>query len=261
MKILITGHKGFIGSHILNLLKPAHEVTGFDLGDEFPEGRFDFIVHLAARGLIRKSLENPYGYFTDDLDLTMKFLDMARKSDSTFIFPSSGSTASPSNPYSLSKKQSVEWINLYRRLYSIKAFDLTFYNIYGSGSRKGGVYLFSKMALAGGPIIMLGDGTDVRDFVYVTDVAKFVADVIDGKVKTGSYEIGTGIGTSIRGLSEMISEEVGGNIDIVSRPDTIETAPKLVASVPALKNPVLLRDGIRKVIAFIKEDELNKSGA
>ena len=41
----------------------------------------------------------------------------------------------------------------------------------------------------------------------------------------------------------------------------IDEIPKLVASVPALKNPVLLRDGIRKVIAFIKEDELNKSGA
>ena len=200
-------------------------------------------------------MEHPYEYFEDDLLLTEKLLETARKQDAVFIFPSSGAAANPTNPYALSKKQSVEWINLYRKLYSIKAFDLTFFNIYGSGSRKGGVYLFSKMALQGGPIIILGDGKDIRDFVYVTDVVKFIASSISGDFKPGSYEVGTGIGTSIRKLAEMISEKVGGNIEIKLEPDVIETAPKLVAASPILRNPVSLSEGIGKVIEFIKGDK------
>jgi UDP-glucose 4-epimerase len=254
VKILITGHKGFIGSHLFGELSKHYEVTGYDIGDAFPSGRFDFVIHLAARGLIRKSVEHPYEYFEDDLVLTEKLLEMSRKQDAVFIFPSSGAAAKPTNPYALSKKQSVEWINLYRRLYSIKAFDLTFFNIYGSGSRKGGVYLFSRMALQGGPIVILGDGQDIRDFVYVTDVVKFISSSIRGEFKPGTYEVGTGIGTSIRRLAEMISEEVGGNIEIKLEPDVIETARRLVASSPALQNPIELREGIRRVIEFIKTD-------
>ncbi len=255
MKILITGHKGFIGSHLFKSLSVNHELTGFDIEDSFPEGKFDVVIHLAARGLIRKSIERPFNYFEDDLALTMKFLEMTRKNDSVLFFPSSGSAISPSNPYSLSKKQSVEWINLYRRLYSIKAFDMTFYNIYGSGSRKGGVYLFSKMALSGGPITLLGDGNDIRDFVYVTDVVRFITSSINGEFRPGSYEIGTGVGTSIRQLAEMISEEVGGDLQINMEPDVIETAPRLVASSPALTAFIPLREGIKLVMKFIREED------
>ena len=255
MKILITGHKGFIGSHLFKSLSVNHELTGFDIGDSFPDGKYDAVIHLAARGLIRKSIEKPFDYFEDDLALTMKFLEITRKNDSVLFFPSSGSATSPSNPYSLSKKQSVEWINLYRKLYSIKAFDMTFYNIYGSGSRKGGVYLFSKMALSGGPITLLGNGNDIRDFVYVTDVVRFITSSINGKFRPGSYEIGTGVGTSIRELAEMISEEVGGGLQINMEPDVIETAPRLVASSPALTTFIPLREGVKLVMNFIREED------
>lgn len=256
MKVLVTGHKGFIGSNLVaSLQRTSHEVFGFDLGDDFPTGKFDVIIHLAARGLIRKSVELPYAYFEDDLRLTMRFLEKARKENSKFVFPSSGSTALPSNPYALSKKQSVEWIDLYRRLYGMIAFDLKFFNIYGRGSRKGGVYLFTKMALDGGPIELLGDGEDIRDFVYVSDVVSLLTEIVDGKVQPGSYEVGTGVGTSINSLAETVAKIVGGGLPIVKKPDVIDTARRLVASNPVLKNPVKLEDGIRKVIDFIREDE------
>ena len=255
MKLLITGHKGFIGSNLFSHLKgKGYDVDGFDLGDSFPNGKYDVIFHLAARGLIRKSIGMPYAYFKDDMDLTMQFLEKARTDNSSFVFPSSGSTAMPTNPYSLSKKHSVEWINLYRSLYGIHAFDLKFFNVYGPGSRKGGVYLFTKMALEGGPIELLGDGEDIRDFVFVGDVVRLLADIVESRLAPGSYEVGTGVGTSIYDLALKISKAVGGNISIIKRPDVIETARKLVATSPVLKNPILLEDGIRRVIQFIKED-------
>lgn len=256
MKLLITGHKGFIGGNLLSHLSEAgYEVNGFDVGDEFPQARYDVIFHLAARGLIRKSVGLPYAYFKDDLDLSLQFLEKARVDGSGFVFPSSGATAMPSNPYALSKKQTVEWINLYRHLYNVQAYDLKFFNIYGPGSRKGGVYLFTKMALSGGPIEILGDGEDIRDFVFVNDVVEFLTAIAESRVKPGSYEVGTGVGTSIQQLADKIAEIVGGRPAIVMKPDVIETARRLVASSPALVNPVLLEDGIRRVIDFIKSDE------
>lgn len=255
MKILVTGHKGFIGGNLMALLEEhGHQPEGFDLGDAFPAGRYDIIIHLAARGLIRKSVELPYAYYDDDLTLTMRFLEKARVEGSRFVFPSSGAASSPTNPYALSKKQAVEWIDLYRKLYSMKAYDLRFFNIYGPGSRKGGVYLFTKMALEGGPIELLGDGKDIRDFVYVGDVARFLLDIIESRVPPGHYEVGTGVGTSIEGLAEKIAGAVGKRMEIVKKPDVIETARRLVASEPALREPVTLDEGIRRVIDFIRSD-------
>ncbi len=72
----------------------------------------------------------PYDYFQDDMALTLKFLEKARLDNSVFVFPTSGSTAKPTNPYSLSKINSEDWINLYRNLYNINAYILRFFNIY-----------------------------------------------------------------------------------------------------------------------------------
>ncbi len=48
MKVLITGHKGFIGSYIFSYLskKDNYEVSGYDLGDDFPDKKFDLIIHM-----------------------------------------------------------------------------------------------------------------------------------------------------------------------------------------------------------------------
>ena len=67
MKILVTGHKGFIGSEVYSLLSDmGHDVTGYDIGYKFPDEKFDYIAHFAARTLIRLSKEKPYEYFLDD---------------------------------------------------------------------------------------------------------------------------------------------------------------------------------------------------
>ena len=100
-KILLTGHKGFIGRHILELLtRQGYNVDGVDLGDPIKNERYDFIVHFGARTLIRNSLEKPYEYFLDDLDLTLRMLEKARKDGSLIIFPTSGSVEEPTNPSS-----------------------------------------------------------------------------------------------------------------------------------------------------------------
>ncbi len=106
-RILITGNKGFIGSVVdEDLRKKGYEIKGVDVEDPFPEEKFDIIFHFGARTLIRNSVKMPYEYFVDNLGLLMRYLEKARKDNSIIVFPTSGSTAKPTNPYSLAKKES-----------------------------------------------------------------------------------------------------------------------------------------------------------
>mgnify|MGYP001626468241 CR=1 FL=1 len=257
MRFLITGHKGFIGSNIYSEFSNKYEVYGYDIGDSFPDAKFDVIVHMAARGLIRKSIEMPYDYFQDDLALVLKFLEIARKNDSVFIFPSSGSTAEPTNPYSLAKKQAEEWIKLYGKLYGLKYYILRFFNIYGDGSRKGAVYLFTKAALFDEEAVVYGDGNHIRDFLYVGDVTKTIERLLNEKYRSGEYEVGSGKGTSVNDLISLIEHITGKRLKVRHENYILPEAEKLIALNTIVKDPTPLDVGIKKVIEFIKSDYKN----
>lgn len=255
MKILVTGHKGFIGGHLFSALEEnGYSPVGFDVGDELKDQPYDYIFHFAARGLIRKSIEKPYEYFLDDLGLTLKFLEMARKNGSTIIFPTSGSVAEPTNPYSLSKKQSVEWIKLYGKLYDIDHFILKFYNIYGEGSRKGAVYLFTKAAVSGEKALVYGKGDHIRDFFNVRDVVRGCLKIINKEITPGEYEFGSGTGTSVEELISRIKEVTGLPIEVEHKDYMLAEAERLVASEPILADPMPLKEGIKQVKEFIEKD-------
>lgn len=253
MKILITGHKGFIGSEVYQLLAvKGYDVSGFDLGDEFPREKFDFIVHFAARTLIRKSKELPYEYFKDDVDLTLKLLEFARNTDSRFIFPTSGSEGSATNPYSLSKKQASEWVSLYEQLYGVKKYILKLFNIYGEKSRKGAVYLFCKASVFSEEAIIYGDGHHRRDFTHVSDVASVVERIIKGELIPGSYEVGTGVPTSINELKNLVEMVSGKKINVWHADYVLEEAEDLHAKNPVLSSFVRLDEGIHRVLRELK---------
>ena len=258
MKILITGYKGFIGGHIYNYLKSNnYDVYGYDLGDNLQEIKYDYIIHMAARGLIRLSEKYPYEYYTDGLDLTLKFLEIARKYNSKFIFPSSGSIQNPTNPYSLAKKNSVEWIKLYNKLYNLNYFILKFYNIYGESAKKGAVYLFSDAAINGKVATIYGDGSHVRDYIYVGDVVKLIYMIINKKIAPGEYDVGSGKGTSVNELIKLIEKITKKNINYKNEDYVVEEADHLVAKNTVIKNPLSLEKGVEKVVNCIKNNYSN----
>ena len=254
MKVLVTGHKGFIGSEVYSLLSDmGHDVSGYDIGYEFPDEKFDYIAHFAARTLIRLSKEKPYEYFLDNAALTMRVMELARTKNSKLIFPTSGSTAKPTNPYSLSKKQSVEWIDLYRELYSLDAFVLKLFNIYGEKSRKGAVYLFCKAAATDDYATIYGTGDHKRDYTHVSDVSKFVLRIVDGGIRPGSYELGTGLETSVNDLLRVVEKISGKKIAVKHEDYILDEAEDLFAKVPATKDFVKLEEGVRRVYESLKK--------
>jgi len=253
MKILLTGHKGFIGTQIYNSLKDSgFDIDGVDQGDNIPERKYDVILHFGARTLIRNSINAPYEYFQDGLALTVKFLEKARVDNSLFVFPTSGSIDEPTNPYSLSKKEGIEWITLYRNLYSLDAIVLKLFNIYGETSRKGAVYLFTKAALTGEEIPVYGGGNQIRDFVHVKDLVKSVTRIVNHEVGPGEYEIGTGIGTSINDLIKQVESITGKKIKRADQPFLLKEAHSLFAKNPLPKNTIKLNEGIRMVMENLK---------
>ena len=249
MNILVTGSRGFIGTEIVKCLKEnGFKPDEIDIGDQpNTEKKYDIILHFGARTLIRNSFSKPYEYFDDGLALTLKYLELARKHDALFLFPSSGSTAEPSNPYSLTKKQAVEWINLYRKLYSTKAIIFRLFNIYGTSARKGAVYLFTNAALKGETATIYGDGSHTRDYVNVLDLAKTVLEVVNGNIKPGDYEVGSGKGTSVNEVIKIVEQVTGRKLITEKKPFVVEEADELIAHNTIVKNPMELIEGIKLI--------------
>ncbi len=254
-RVLVTGHKGFIGSAVFGYLKEnGLDVDGCDLVDDLPEKRYDLIVHMAARTLIRNSKLHPYEYFLDGTYLTMRFLEKARLDSATFVYPTSGSIEEPSNPYSMSKRHGADWINLYRKLYGTNAYLLKFYNIYGETSRKGAVYLFCKAALEDGSVTVYGDGSHERDYTHVSDVAKLILRIAGGELMPGDYEVGTGIGTTTDALISKVDAVSGRKLMVKHEDYVLPEAKSLTAKGTVLVNPMSLDEGIGRVIDALKSE-------
>ena len=168
--------------------------------------------------------------------------------------PTSGSTAEPTNPYSLSKKNAEEWIRLYSTLYGLKYYTLRFFNIYGEGARKGAVYLFTKAALLGEKAVVYGDGTHVRDFLYVDDIPRTIDNMINNNFPKGEYEVGSGMGTSINELISKVEKVVNKKIDRKYEDYILKEAEELIAKNTIVTNPTSLEAGITRVAEFIKKD-------
>jgi nucleoside-diphosphate-sugar epimerase len=253
MKVLLSGHKGFIGTQIFDWLKTSgYEFTGFDKDENIPSDRFDIILNFGARTLIRKSREFPYEYFMDNLDLTLKLLEKARKEDSIIVYPTSGSVMEPTNPYSLSKRQGEEWVRLYNKMYGVRFYILKLYNIYGETSTKGAVYLFSNAAIKGEPVIIFGDGTHRRDYTHVLDLVKFVSLILSNEVEPGVYEVGTGVGTSVLELISMIEKECGTKLLKERRDFIVQEADDLHSRSPIMPNMIQLSEGIKRVLEMLR---------
>lgn len=255
MKILLTGHKGFIGTAIFKeFKKKGYYIDGIDAGDSIPDKPYNFIIHMGARTLIRLSKEKPFEYFEDNVVLSMKVLELARKNGSTIVFPTSGSVSEATNPYSLSKKHIVEWIELYHNLYGVKRHVLKFYNIYGPTSRKGAVFLFSNASLKNEPVTVYGDGSHIRDFIHVDDVIRGLEDIVIGKVQEGYHEMGTGRGTSVNELIGIVEKIGGRKLEVKHEDYILPEADRLVAATPLVKNTIPIEKGVEEVLEALSKE-------
>lgn len=196
-KILVTGHLGFIGSHLMKKIdaigldiKEGNDILTCDLPDA------DTVIHLAAQPGVMASIEDPVKTVENNITGTVRLLK--RYKNSKFIFASTGGAIQKEiiSPYGLSKFCAEEFVKLMHDDYVI----LRFSNVYGAGSRSV-VDKFLKE-----DITIYGDGTQMRTFVYIDDLVEGVVNSLDWA--KGSYHFGTDQDYSIIELAEAMKKPI-----------------------------------------------------
>lgn len=201
MKILVTGHKGFIGSYLHEALaKEGHEVFGIDKKEgkdilvcDLPD--VDLVYHLAAQTQVTKSVEDPVSDATDNILGTIKIAE--RYKDTKVIYASSAGAIQEiiGSPYGISKKTGEDYLNLLNE----KTVICRFPNVVGKGGA-GVIEIFKNQDKN----TVYGDGKQIRDFVHVLDIVKGL--LLAQKWDSGLYELGSGKDVSVLEIAEAVGK-------------------------------------------------------
>lgn len=291
MKVLVTGGAGFFASHIVDELEArGHVVTApdhheFDLLDLPPSelSRYtpDVIVHAAAAvGGIGANVAEPGRFFHDNLMMGVNLMDLARRWDvqkmvtigTACMYPASawipmveadlweGHPARDTAPYAFAKRAILEMGQAYRQEYGFNAVMVIPTNLYGPRDHfdleTGHVIpaLIRRFSEASDEVVLWGTGLPTRDFLYVTDAARGIVDVVENYDSPAPVNLGSGVETSIRDLAEMIADltDYRGGIEWdTSKPDgtsrrllSIERAEKTLGWKPQVPLVVGLEETI-----------------
>jgi ADP-L-glycero-D-manno-heptose 6-epimerase len=210
VKILLTGHKGFIGSHMLNALR-GHEVTTFEWGDTLPsiEG-YNWVIHMGANSSTTE--RNIEKIMYQNVDFSIWLLNQCIKHGVDLQYSSSASVygmrkenfredqpADPRNPYAWTKylfERHVSNLKL-KLLKGIRIQGFRYFNVYGSNEdHKEGqaspYHTFAKQYRETGKIKLFENSENyLRDFVPVEKVCQTHIDFFDVK-ESGVWNVGTG---------------------------------------------------------------------
>ncbi len=187
----------------------------------------DWVIHLAALADIVPSIKNPEAYFRSNVDGTFNVLEASKLAEvKRFIYSASSScygipdtyptpeTASfhPMYPYALTKLLGEQLVMHWGQVYKLSANSVRFFNVYGPRSRTSGTYgavfgVFLAQKLANKPFTIVGDGTQTRDFTYVTDIANAVYAVLESDIVGEVYNVGSGKTVSVNRIAELLGGE------------------------------------------------------
>ena len=196
----------------------------------------DRVFHLAALADIVPSIQNPEGYFRANVDGTFAVLEAARAAEvGRFLYAASSSCygvatifptpesapIDPRYPYALTQYLGEQQVLHWASVYGLPALALRLFNVYGPRARTSGTYgavfgVFLAQLIAGKPLTIVGDGTQTRDFTYVSDVVDAFLTAADSDRSGRSYNIGSDTTVSVNRLVELIG--AGEIVHIPKRP-------------------------------------------
>jgi UDP-glucose 4-epimerase len=185
-----------------------------------------YVFHFAGIGDIVPSIEQPLDYMSTNVQGTVHMLECARHARvEKFVYAASSScygiakvpTAEdhpidPRYPYALSKYQGEQAVLHWHSVYRLPVNSIRIFNAYGTRSRTSGAYgavfgVFLRQKLAGTPYTVVGDGSQKRDFLYVTDVALAFLAAAQTPRAGGIYNLGAGKPQSVNRLVELLGGE------------------------------------------------------
>jgi UDP-glucose 4-epimerase len=195
----------------------------------------DWVFHLAGIADIVPSIERPDAYFHTNVTGTLNVLQCAlaagvkrlvyAASSSSYGIPDQyptpeSSPIQPQYPYALTKYMGEELVLHWANTYKLPSVSLRLFNVYGPRSRTTGAYgavfgVFLAQKLKGQPFTVVGNGTQTRDFTYVTDVAGAFITAAASNVTGEAMNVGSGDRYSINRLVKLMGGQV---VHIPKRP-------------------------------------------
>jgi nucleoside-diphosphate-sugar epimerase len=257
--VLLTGAGGFIGSTVAGALlrrgvkvralagapgqdtsklPAALEPVHADIGDleclrELSAGAA-ICIHLAGPPSVMRSFEAPLEYARVHAGGTLATLEACRLAGvRRFIYLSSAEVygrpagdrvsedhpLAPRSPYAASKAAAEQYVNAYHRTFNLETVILRPFSVYGPGLEPHSVLGTILRQTLRGDEIVLGDLRPVRDYVFVDDVAEAIIRASVVPCNSATFNLGTGVGTSVESLVRTVLRLTGRNLVVRSDPD------------------------------------------
>jgi UDP-glucose 4-epimerase len=259
------------------------EIVEADVRDEVAVARslqgVDAVVHLAAFGSVVESVEDPVVNFDVNVRGTLVVLRAAAEAGiAKVVFASTGGAIMgnatppvdestlpwPISPYGASKLCGEAYCHAFAGAFGLPVVALRFANVYGpiSAHKKGVITNFIRHALRREPLVVYGDGSATRDFLYVGDLCDGISAAVDAPLQDEVVHLASGEETSIGDLARLIlgltgaadvpvqhEERRRGEVErTFARPDR---AVELLGFSPSYALP----DGLQKTVDWFAERE------
>lgn len=233
----------------------------------------DWVFHLAALADIVPSIQRPLEYFHANVDGTAAVVEAARLAGvKRFLYTASSScygipdevptpeTAEvrPQYPYALTKYLGEQLALHWGQVYKLPVVSLRLFNVYGPRSRTSGTYgavfgVFLAQKLAGQPFTIVGDGTQTRDFTYVTDVARAFLAAAESDVRQMVLNVGSGGTYSVNRLVALLGGPVTHIPKRPGEPDCTFADTTLIRRYLDWKPEVSFEEGVGRMLAHIQD--------
>ncbi len=284
--LLEEGHEVVVVDNLskgnLNCLDPRVVFHNIDINNQTALEKIlpgtDTVIHMASFIEVGESVKNPVAFVENNILGTVKLLDAMRNTGvNKMVFSSSAcvygvpkkiplSEDDPlqeqENPYGLTKVSMEQLCALYHKLFGMDITILRYFNPYGPGEmhkpETHAIPNFIKATLSKTPIPLFWNGEQIRDFIYIEDLAKahILALPLSG---INYFNVGTESGVKIMDVLNLIFEIVGYSVPIEDKGSRIGDVPSLVASSQKIKKQLGwqpqtdLKTGLKLTIEFFKQ--------
>jgi UDP-glucose 4-epimerase len=240
---------------------------------DLPFAGCDWFFHLAGRADLVPSIVNPEDYFQVNVEGTFRALQLARELGvKRFLYAASSTCygipdvyptpetapCKPEHPYALTKLMGEEMVMHWHRVYQLPTLSLRLFNVYGPRSRTTGAYgavfgVFLKQKLAGVPFTVVGDGSQTRDFTFVSDVASAFLAAAKSNAQGENFNVGSGHSYAVNRLVELL----GGDKEFIPRrpgePDCTFADTQKITSRIGWTPSIPLEEGVARMMAVIDD--------
>jgi len=229
------------------------------------------VFHFAALADIVPSIKNPTTYFQSNVVGTENIASVCVKynvkkiiyaaSSSCYGIPkkyptSENESIKPQYPYALTKNIGEQILMHYAKIYGVQVTSMRLFNVYGTRSRTSGTYgamfgVFLAQKLKKKPLTVVGDGTQKRDFTYISDVVLAFYKCINLKKNCQIFNVGTGKPISVNHIVKLLKCQ---SVNIPKRPGEPDETNANIGKIKKELNwhpKISIKNGINRLLKDI----------